>query len=151
MFRFRKCPFEDPLEFMVSVVAKEAEAEGKPLTDEEKQKLREDGRSRPVDEFEVRIKRLVRQIVDREAREGVAEAPVSFNGAIEWAGDADYPFVVQIAEGVYCLEPDLQPPLRGRQRVIDVLQCVGCAVLLILLLMVASGIFVLLNTLWGNK
>lgn len=129
---------EDVAKFMISIVANEAAAEGIPLMDEERKSLREE-QPKVTPEFDRRMRRLVGRIFKREEESGESKNPRSFSGAIEWAGDQEYPYVVQICESEASRIFPFQP-LRGWQRAKDLFLCIGCGLLVVLVMLAVVGI-----------
>lgn len=123
---------------MISIVANEAAAEGVPLTDKERKYLREE-RPDVTLEFDRRMRRLVEKIFKRDKESGESKNPRSFSGAIEWAGDQEYPYVVQICESE---ASRLFPyrPLRGWQGVKDLVLCICSGLLIVLLMLAVVGV-----------
>lgn len=133
----RKSPFgrdEDPAEFMISILAEEAAFEGFPFTDEERKLLREE-RPDVTPEFDCRVRCLVGKIFRRENEKGKVENLRSFSGAVEWAGDLEYPYIVQICESE-AVRIFPRPFLGGWEKVKDLVKCIGCAVGVVILLSV---------------
>ncbi len=94
----------DPTEFMIDEVARRAEAEGRPLIQDERELLR----SEYVKGFKVspeqenRLLALVRTIVAQEERDSPKDYRVhTFGNALEWASDMTHPYVAYLASVVY--------------------------------------------------
>lgn len=100
---FRKSPFrrdEDPKLLMIEEVARQGDRVGKPLTDAEKELLASSGQGMDT-ETDLRLRELIRGILKCEAETREWERdPRCFSASIEWAGDQEYPYVVQLAEEV---------------------------------------------------
>ena len=100
----RRNPFteEDPVQVMIDAVAVEAENQGSFLSAAEKELLAQERYKSPVDPLqEERLKSLVNAVVLREINDAEINSDYrkrSFLNAIEWAGDLQYPYVVQLAE-----------------------------------------------------
>lgn len=145
---FSKSPFgpgEDPAELMISQIAREANAAGQPLTEEQRKRLLEEvavASSEP-DEFQHNVRRLIESIIKREREAAGPWNPGSFLGTIEWAGDGRYPLVVQIAESVVSETPW---PLPRWYNAKDILLCIGCAfVVIVVTAIVIVGVHSLLG------
>lgn len=114
----RKSPFgrgEDPKEFMIDIFVREALTEGWVVTEEERRTLAGEITAHDVPEgFHNRTLSLVRRVIEREKETGESNNPRSFTGAVEWAGDMEYPYIVQLAEHVF--GAPLPPPFRAEAR-----------------------------------
>jgi hypothetical protein len=135
----KKSPFgrdEDPVRHMVELLSREADKAGSPLTDLEREALaRENHRSEPLPEdLRQHAKGLIARIFEAEPWDEFENDPKCFSSSIEWAGDSRYPNVVALAEEVRCEIAQLTPRLHGWKRVNDVVQLVGCALLVVLLM-----------------
>jgi hypothetical protein len=97
----RKYPFgeEDALDIMLEFMDFEAQRNGLPLTEEEKQLLRSETPKVAPDQ-EPRLLGMVKAILEREMSSDQSPdyKKRNFGNAIEWAGDISYPYVVQLAE-----------------------------------------------------
>src|SRR5947209_10093738 len=91
----RKSPFsrrEDPLDYMLLALCREAEAAGIPLREAERQMLAaEVVPETPIpDDLKERVKPLISKIFQRERTAGPATSTISFGDALEWV-EPDYP------------------------------------------------------------
>ncbi len=104
MISIRKSPFrpdEDPKLLMIEEVAREADGIGESLAEAERKLLASEGTRDVGGKTDVRLRELVRGILRREAEIREWERnPRCFSAAVEWAGDQEYPYVVQLAEDV---------------------------------------------------
>jgi hypothetical protein len=107
MWPIRKSPFgrqEDPIEHVVTLLSKEAESGGAPLSQADMKILASEVTpDKPIpSELRARATKLIEQILDNEkAQLGDAEGdPKSFGRSLEWAGDPDYPNIVALTEEV---------------------------------------------------
>jgi hypothetical protein len=143
-----KNPFanhEDPVEHMIELLSKEAEYAGTPFNADEKKILRSKASSGEAvpEELRRKSKTLIQQILSREQAADTGSDPKSFNNSLGWAGESSYPNVVALTEEVVMSGTgDLR--LHGRRWAKDQIQLLGCAVVVILLmlLLVAELAFV---------
>jgi hypothetical protein len=143
-----KNPFanhEDPVEHMIELLSKEAEYAGTPFNADEKKILRSKASSGEAvpEELRRKSKTLIQQILSREQAADTGSDPKSFNNSLGWAGESSYPNVVALTEEVVMSGTgDLR--LHGRRWAKDQIQLLGCAVVVILLmlLLVAGLAFV---------
>jgi hypothetical protein len=139
MSRIRRSPFaqhEDPVEHMIELLSKEAENAGTPFDSNEKKILRSEASNRePVpEELRQKSKTLIRQLLSKEQAAATSGDPKSFNNSLGWAGDSSYPNIVALTEEVVTSGTgDLR--LRGRRWAKDQIQLLGCAVLVILVML----------------
>src|SRR5271157_5318606 len=128
---------EDPLDHMVELLSDEAIKDGAPLTGRDREILaRENSRLEPMPEvLRQRAKDLIMRIFEAEPFDEWERDPKCFSCSLQWAGDGRYPNIVALAEEVACDLARPSPPLRGRKKVIDAVQLIGCAVLLVLLML----------------
>jgi hypothetical protein len=150
MLRIRKSPFassEDPVEHMVSLLAKEAESTGTPFSEAERKiLLREAAPTQSVpEELRQRTKKLIEQLLRKEQTSESSADPKNFGNSLEWAGEPGYPNIVALAEEVVCSGGSLKalPRLHGRRWLKDRTQLVVCAfsvVLLMFLIVVVAGL-----------
>ena len=148
MPRFRRSPFadhEDPVEHMIELLSKEAESAGTPFDLTEKKILRSKASNKePVpEELRRKSESLIEQLLKREQSAETISDPKSFNNSLGWAGESSYPNIVALTEEVVMSGTgDLR--LHGRRWVKDQFQLLGCAVLVILfmILLVAGLSFV---------
>jgi hypothetical protein len=100
----RRSPFggADPAEFMIGLIAQQAQTEGAPLSEGERKLLATEctlDSQIPV-EVEKRLKGLVHSIVERENVHPESDYRVrTFLNAIEWV-DESYPYVLALAVAV---------------------------------------------------
>jgi hypothetical protein len=146
----RKSPFtdgRDPIAHMLALIAAEAERAGTPLNEAEKQLLLDhwDHKAIVPEEFRTKAKRLIEQTFDYEAD---PDSPLSLGNSVEWAGDGSYPTIVALTEEVMLERSEKLPRLRGRRKIIDRLQLVGCGVVAVILMMLVVA---LLSWLFGHK
>lgn len=134
-----KSPFadhEDPVEHMIELLSKEAEHAGTPFNADEKKVLRSEVSSgEPIpEELRRKSQTLIRQLLNRENAGESSDEPRSFNNSLGWAGDSSYPNIVALTEDVAMSGTgDLR--LRGRRWVRDQIQLLGCAVAVIVLML----------------
>ena len=131
----RKSPFgrgKDPLEHMLLAFSLEAETAGAPLTDAEKKMLAAEAvPERPIpDDLKERVKPLISSILQRERTKDTGSNPIGFGDALEWV-EPDYPNIVALAEEVITALPQLH----GGRLFKDRAQLVGCAIALVVALM----------------
>ncbi|MCU1308256.1 MAG: hypothetical protein JWN45_2951 [Acidobacteriaceae bacterium] len=153
MSLIRKYPFgdEDPVEVMVEEVAAEASRQGSSLTVEERALLASERpkKSSISTEADNRMAQFITAIIAREAEDQEINADYrkrSFSNAIEWAGDMQYPYVVELAEKAIFAYQAAHPQLRRRRIVRDTFSVFFAAVLLIV---VFSVVGVLISKLAG--
>jgi len=124
---------------MVDLLAGEGEIAGLPLTVEEREILA--GGGAMADELSAKARLLIGRVFDKETRED--SDPRSFSNAMLWATDPAWPNVAElVAQVVAERNPDRR--LRGWARVKDMLQLVGCGLLVVLLMLavvIAFGLF----------
>jgi hypothetical protein len=143
-----KNPFanhEDAVEHMIELLSKEAEHAGAPFNADERKILRSKASSGEAVPEELRRKSttLIQQILSREQAADTGSDPKSFNNSLGWAGESSYPNIVALTEEVVMSGTgDLR--LHGRRWAKDQIQLLGCAVVVILLmlLLVAGLAFV---------
>jgi len=146
MFEVRKYPFErdeDPARHMVDLLSRQAEKDGVPLTDAEKEiLLAAHSKGRPIPEdLRTRFLQLIERQLRQEREDGTHADPRSFDGSLEWAGDWGYPNIVQLADEVMCeFPPDLALPLTGWKLFKDRLQLVGCGCAVVLCMFLIGAI-----------
>jgi hypothetical protein len=139
----RKNPFrrdEDPVKHMVSLLSYEADNSGTPFSEEEKEMLAgEARRGEPVPEdLRQRTKKLIEQILKRERAASSEANAKSFVNSVGWAGDRVYPNIVALTEEVITGGGFGGPPqLHGRAWIKDRSHLIGCALLAVLLMMLA--------------
>lgn len=145
----RKTPFsrdEDAAAHMISILGREAESQGQPLTQQEVKLLRKEFEpmKQLPGEFAQRTKKLIRGVLERERGSGEHANPRSFSSSLEWAGDQEYPYIVQLTEEV---SREIAPPipLTGWARVKDKIQLVACGIALVLVMFVVVAILRLLG------
>jgi hypothetical protein len=140
----RKSPFsrrEDPLDYMMSALSREAEAAGAPLSDDEKKILSSEViPERPLpDDLKERVKPLISKILQRERTADPSTNTVGFGDALEWV-EPDYPNIAALAEEVIMSGGlGALPKMHGGRLIKDRAQLVGCAIVLVAALM-AIGI-----------
>jgi hypothetical protein len=137
-----KNPFadgKDPTEHMIALIAAEAERSGSPLTEAEKVLLLShwDPETTVSEEFRSKAKNLIQQTLSHEAD---PDSPRSLGNSVEWAGDQQYPTIVGLTEEVL-LERSEKPRLGSKRRLVDLVQLVGCGLVVVILLML-FGAFV---------
>ncbi|MGH9796373.1 MAG: hypothetical protein ACRD5G_16525 [Candidatus Acidiferrales bacterium] len=146
MFGIRNSPFvrdEDAADFMIEILDQEAAKEGDPLSQKEKALLRDEfERSTVSHEFHFRAQRLVDAVLKKEQETGQAKLPRSFNCAVEWAGDQEYPYVVWLAENAF---GQVRRPLRGWAAAKDALLCIGCGVFIVAAMLLIVGLLGLMG------
>lgn len=146
----RKLPFdpdEDPKAAMIREVAEEAVRTGTPLSEVERQLLATEVTRgfRVPDETHARLQELVCNIVKRQFETGEAERnPCCLVAAVEWAGDIEYPYVVDLAERAVTVS---RPPQTMRRGAMDLVGLILCGVAVVLLLMTIP---LLLEVLWRS-
>jgi len=145
----RRNPFRDvdPKMTMIDVVAAEAADEGHALSENERSWLAcERPKELPPDARE-RLKGIIEKIIERERwSEEARNNPRSFINAIEWAGDQEYPYVVELAEEVFCDNPGPEAGLQSpRTWLKDKAQLIVTALVLVAIMfaivMVAGFVF----------
>jgi hypothetical protein len=132
---------------MLALIAAEAERDGTPLNQAEKQMLLShwDHTTIIPEEFRTRAKRLIEQTFDHETD---PDNPLNLGNSVEWAGDGSYPTIVALTEEVMVERSERFPRLRGRRKIIDRLHLIGCGVVLVILMML---VVVLFSWLFGSK
>jgi hypothetical protein len=145
----RKSPFADgvdPTAHMVALISAEAERTGTTLSETEKQILLRSWDPETVlpEEFRSKAKRLIEQTFDYEAD---PDNPINLGNSVEWA-DWNYPTIVALAEEVMLERQEKFPRLRGRRKIIDLFQLVGCGVVVVILMMLVVAVF---SSLFGSK
>jgi hypothetical protein len=153
VFKILKNPFasnEDPVEHMVALLCEEADSAGTPFNEDEKMILRRESKSdgSVPEELRQRAKRLIEKLLRKEQISGaVTTDPKSFDSSLEWAGDPGYPNIVALTEEVVSSIGSLKPPsqLQRLRRAKDLIQLVGCALLVVLLMFVIVGIFAIVS------
>ena len=131
---------------MLGLIAAEAERAGTPLDEAEKQMLlgHLDPETIFPEEFRTKAKKLIEQTFDYEAD---PDSPISLGNSVGWAGDGNYPTIVALTEEVM-RERGEKSPLRGRRKIIDLFQLVGCGLVVVILMML---VVVLFSWLFGSK
>ena len=152
MIWIRKSPFtrhEDPIYHMVELLSKEAQAGGTPFSEDEKSILAREvvpGGLIP-EELQVKAKKLIEQLLEKEERSGEPSDPKSFGNSLEWAGDPDYPNIVALTEQVVCSGATTKnlPRLHGWSWIKDRVGLIGCAISIVLVMflvvVIASIVF----------
>jgi hypothetical protein len=148
MFKILKNPFanhEDPVEHMVELLCKEAESAGTPFSEVEKKILASESTSEESvpEELRQRAKKLIEELLRKEQTSGAVTNPKSFDNSLEWAGDPGYPNIVALTEEVVTSGGSLKalPKLRGRRWAKDRIQLLGCALSIVLVMLLIVGIF----------
>ena len=141
MTRLRRSPFsdsEDPIAHMVELISKRAIVEGHPLTQDEQRFLAAEKTDRNplLDDFQVRVKRLIELILDSEVG---SDDPKSLSNSLEWASDAGYSNVAAMIEEVCLSRAESLPKLYDRKWMADRAQLVGCGIVAVILLMVFAA------------
>ena len=137
----RKSPFsrhQEPLDYMLLALSLEAEAAGAPLSDDDKKILAaETVPGTPIpDDLKERVKPLISAIVQREGATHTGHNTISFGDALEWV-EPDYPNIAALAEEVIISGGlGALPKLHGGRLIKDRAQLVGCAMALVVALMV---------------
>jgi len=131
----KKSPFsrdEDPKVVMIDYVRREAASRGEPLSEPEVLLLSKESKNVP-EETRVRLKALIELIVERERYSDASISdPKSFINSMGWAGDMQYPLVVQLAEEVFCENPG--PGEAKGNRFLDKVLLVAAAAMVVLLM-----------------
>jgi hypothetical protein len=127
---------EDPTVSMIRRVRRHAESKGMQLTEDEERVLA--GESMDVPEsIRLRLKELVTQIIESERYDETSvNDPKSFINSIKWAGNREYPIVVQLAEEVFCENPGPGEPKGSWLLDKSLLVIVGIAVVMMMLAVV---------------
>ena len=95
---------------MIQSVVIEAEKQGELLSNGDIELLNSSRPTNVSGESESRLLLWVGKIIERERLAGdFYEEDRTFSNAIEWAGDREYPYVVELAERYFCENPGLQP------------------------------------------
>jgi hypothetical protein len=146
----RKSPFadgNDPTEHMLALIASEADRAGTPLSEAEKQMLlaRWDPKNIVPEDFRTKAKKLIEQTFDHET---APDNPLSLGNSVEWAGDGAYPTIVALTEEIMLERSEKFPRLRGRRKILDLFQLVGCGVVVVILMMLVVA---LLSWSFGHK
>ncbi len=147
---FRNSPFansEDAAKHMVALVAAQADKVGAPLSEEEQRLLLEGAATPKIaeEESDRRFRKLIEQAFDYEVN---PDDPMSLSSTVQWAGDGRYPKIVALAEEIIISRGEKRPRLRGRRQIIDLIQLVGCGVVVVILMMLVVA---LLSWLFGSK
>jgi hypothetical protein len=124
---------------MVELLAKQAEAAGTPLTDEEKEALLQErsGKNQLPEELRQKAMDLIVKIFEVEDASETAMDPKSFSNSMYWADDAGCSNILALAEQVACeTVRTAYPPLHGWRLVKDRLQLIGCGIFVVLLMLV---------------
>jgi hypothetical protein len=136
---------------MVVLLSREADASGAPLTQEEKETLLRDCKDGSFpEESRLRIGKLIEQILEKEQADPTKADPKNFSRCMEWAGDQRYPHIVALTEEVVTSGGFGEPPLHGRRWIKDRVQLVGCALVAVLVMMLAAVIIELVSGLLGS-
>jgi hypothetical protein len=141
----RKSPFrsrEDPLDYMLLALSREAEAAGTPLSETDKKMLAAEvvPESPMPDDLKERVRPLISAILQRERAAEPVTNTICFGDALEWV-EPDYPNIAALAEEVITSGGfGALPQLQGRRLFKDRAQLVGCAVALVVALMVVGVI-----------
>jgi hypothetical protein len=138
MFKILRNPYarhEDPVEHMVALLSKEAESAGTPFSEDEKKVLSSQSTSEdPVpEELRQRAKKLIEALLRKEQSSGAVTGPKSFDNSLEWAGESSYPNIVALTEEV--VTSKALPQRHGKRWVKDMIQLLGCALGIVLLMM----------------
>ena len=148
MFKILRNPFarhEDPVEHMVALLCKEADRAGTPFSEDEKKILcKESSVDDSVpEELRLRAKRLIEELLRKEQSSGAVTDPKSFDNSLEWAGDPGYPNIVALTEEVVSSGGSLKAlsQFHGRRRAKDLIQLLGCALSIVLLMLLIVAIF----------
>ncbi|MGC2172127.1 MAG: hypothetical protein WA555_15575 [Candidatus Sulfotelmatobacter sp.] len=133
---------------MVALIAAQAEKIGTPLSEEERRFLLDE--SAPplcvvAQESDAKFTKLIGQTFDSEVE---PDDPKNLGNSTQWAGDRSYPRVVALTEQVILSRGEKFPQLRGRRRIIDLIQLVGCGFVVVILMMVVVA---LVSWLFGDK
>jgi hypothetical protein len=149
----RKSPFsrqQDPLDHMLLALSLEAEAAGAPLSDDEKKTLASEvvpGRPIP-DDLKERVKALISRILQRERTADSATKTISFGDALEWV-EPDYPNIAALAEEVIISRGSgALPQMHSGRLLKDRAQLIGCAIALVVGLIVIG---VTISFLFGRR
>jgi len=135
----RKSPFgpdDDPKDYMIGLIAREAESDGVPLSEVEMELLAErfvPGKAIPQ-EFLEHVKCLISRVLERQ--KDLKDDQRSFGAALEWV-EPEYPNIAALAEEVITSGGfGASPEMHGRRLFKDRAQLVGCAVAVVVALMV---------------
>lgn len=137
------CGREDPLDHMLLALSREAEAAGNPLSDTEMKMLAAEvvPESPMPDDLKERVKPLISAILQRERTTIPDRTAIGFGDALEWV-EPDYPNIAALAEEVITSGGfGALPQLHGRSLFKDRAQLVGCAVALVVALIVIVIMF----------
>jgi hypothetical protein len=122
---------------MVNLLSYEAETDGVPLTETEKKLLGEEfvpGKTIP-NEFRERVKRLISKVLERQQNTATNGGQRSFGDALEWV-EPGYPNIAALAEEVITSGGfGALPPRHGKAWMKDRAQLIGCAIVLVMVLM----------------
>jgi hypothetical protein len=137
----RKSPFKSQIEAtaqMVNLLSREAEAQGTPLSEDERKLLSSDAEGGIClsEDFRLRIIGLVESLVRQQRVLESNDKQNSFLAAFEWASDAYSPQIVVLTWQVIdsgVLGPP--PKLHGRKWLKDKVQLVGCGLLVVLFML----------------
>lgn len=143
MTLIRKSPFdrqEAAAEHMVTLLSEEADKQGTPLNEMEKEILASElGRAIPED-LRMRSCKLIEKIIEREKSTDNND-PKSFIASFEWASDNAYPQIVALTEEVITSGGlGHLPPLHGRSWIKDRTQLIGCGLLVVVFMLLIVGI-----------
>jgi hypothetical protein len=135
----RKSPFTsnaDPVEHMVELLSNERANVGTPFNADEKQVLRRKASNvEPVpEELRRKSKAVIEQLLKRKQTAETNNDPKSFNNSLEWAGESDYPNIVALTEAVVMSGTGILR-LHGRGWVKDKIQVIGCALIIVLFML----------------
>jgi len=129
-------PDEDPVQYIVGLLAEEAERAGTPLTARDKEILAEE--SSPTnsvpEELRERTKQLVARILEAEPIDEFEREPKCFSNALQWAGDSRYPNLVALSEEIACDIGHPGPKLQGWALVKDRMLLIGCGLVVVLMM-----------------
>jgi hypothetical protein len=147
MLKVRKNPFadhEDPVAHMVALLGREAESAGTPFTEAEKKILATTfAPEEPLlEEFRQRTMKLIEELLRKEQTSGAVPDPKSFDNSLEWAGAGSYPNIVALTEEVVTSGGSRKslPRLHGIRWAKDRMQMLGCALTIVLLMLLIVGI-----------
>ena len=144
----RSYPFgkEDATEIMVSEVAREAEAQGCPLTEAERSELSQDVNPKDDDVpgYQRRVYELIKVVIEKEMADPALKdwRTRSFVNAIEWATDMNYPLVGHLAIIAFDERRGKLPQPKRKHSVVDrlllVLTGIGVFIGMIFIVNIAS-------------
>ena len=142
----RKSPFaphEDVVAHLVVLLCREAENSEIPFSPDERRLLAYQARRGESvgAEFEQRTKKLIEQLLEKEQSSEMREDPKNFGNSLEWA-EPDYPNIVALTEDVVTSGASrvILPRLHGWKWVKDRAAAIGCALAIVLLMLLIVGI-----------